>query len=92
MELGKLQAWARENYGEKVGSLSLDYGVARLLTQSGQLGEAVLKQHEDIDKELADVLFVLINLANRCDIDLDEALRQYLYERSPEEILERISS
>ena len=89
MDLDKLQAWAKEHFGDKIGALSLDYGVARLLVQSGQLGEAVLAE-KDVDKEIVDVLLVLIGLANRCGIDLGEASRRYLYERSPAEILERI--
>ncbi len=89
MEIDKLQAWAKEHFGEKIGGLSLDYGVARLLVQTGQLGEAVLKQ-KDVDKEIVDVLMVLIGLANRCEVDLGDAARRYLYERSPQEILGRI--
>ncbi|MCA9635528.1 MAG: hypothetical protein KC420_05775 [Myxococcales bacterium] len=90
MEIATLQKWAAEHFGDKVGELSLDYGVARLLVQSGQLGEAVLRE-KDVDKEIVDVLFVLVALANRCGIDLADASQRYLYERSPKEILERIA-
>lgn len=90
MDIATLQKWAAENFGDKTNELSLDYGVARLLVQTGQLGEAVLAE-KDVDKEIVDVLFVLLSIANRCNIDLAEAADRYLYERSPKEILERIS-
>jgi len=90
MDIGKLQSWARENFGAAIEPLPLDYGVARLLVQTGQLGEAVLRG-QDVDKEISDVVFVLLALANRSEIDLDEALGRYLVERGPAEILERIT-
>ncbi|MEZ4382293.1 MAG: hypothetical protein R3A79_13155 [Nannocystaceae bacterium] len=90
MEIATLQKWAAEHFGAKTDALSLDYGVARLLVQAGQLGEAVLSE-TDVDKEIVDVLFVLVSLANRCNIDLAQASERYLYERSPKEILARIS-
>lgn len=90
MEIATLQKWVAEHFGDKINELSLDYGVARLLVQSGQLGEAVLEE-KDVDKEIVDVLFVLLSLASRCDIDLADAAKRYLYERSPKEILKRIS-
>ncbi len=90
MEIATLQKWAAEHFGDKTNELSLDYGVARLLVQTGQLGDAVLHE-KDVDKEIVDVLFVLLSLANRCNIDLAKAAEHYLYERSPKEILERIS-
>ena len=90
MEIANLQKWAAEHFGAQTDELSLDYGVARLLVQTGQLGDAVLKE-TDVDKEIVDVLFVLLSLANRCDVDLAAAAKRYLYERSPKEILERIS-
>lgn len=91
MELAKIQDWAREHFGERTQELTLDYGVARLLVQAGQLGEAVLQQGKDLDKEIVDVLLVLVAVANRCGIDLEVSVQRYLYERSPREILARIS-
>ncbi len=90
MEIATLQKWVAEHFGDKINELSLDYGVARLLVQSGQLGEAVLNE-KDVDKEIVDVLFVLLSLASRGGIDLEDAAKRYLYERSPKEILKRIS-
>lgn len=90
MEIGKLQTWARDNFSGALDPLSTDYGVARLLVQTGQLAQAAL-HNRDVDKELADVVFVLLALANRAGVDLDETLRKALFERSPQEILARIS-
>lgn len=91
MELGKVQNWAREQLGEQTQELTLDYGVARLLIQAGQLGEAVIKGRQEVDKEIVDVLLVLVAVANRRGIDLEAAVQRYLFERSPQEILGRIS-
>lgn len=90
MEIGKLQTWVRDNFGAALDPLSTDYGVARLLVQTGQLAESLL-HHRDADKELADVLLVVLALANRAGVDLDATLRKALFERSPQEILSRIS-
>lgn len=89
MDIATLQHWARENFGAALEPLPLDYGVARLLIQAGQLGEAALHGKPDVDKELADVLFVLVSLANRCGVDLAAAAKQ-LAERSPAEIVGRL--
>jgi NTP pyrophosphatase (non-canonical NTP hydrolase) len=89
MDIATLQHWARENFGAALEPLPLDYRVARLLIQAGQLGEAALQGRPDVDKELADVLFVLVSLANRCGVDLAAAAKQ-LAERSPAEIVGRL--
>jgi NTP pyrophosphatase (non-canonical NTP hydrolase) len=90
MDIAKLQHWAQENFGTALEHLPLDYGVARLLIQAGQLGEAALQKRADVDKEMADVLFVLLSLANRCGVDLAAAAKQ-LSERTPAEIVARLS-
>mgnify|MGYP000597805934 CR=1 FL=1 len=90
MEIAKLQTWAKDNFGAALDPLSTDYGVARLLVQTGQLAESLLHKR-DVDKEIADVVFVLLALANRAGVDLDATLHQALFERSPQEILDRIS-
>jgi NTP pyrophosphatase (non-canonical NTP hydrolase) len=90
MDIAKLQTWAKDNFNAALDPLSTDYGVARLLIQTGQLAEAML-QKRDVDKELADVVFVLLALANRAGVDLDATLEKALFERSPQDILARIS-
>lgn len=90
MDIAKLQEWARENFAGAIDTVSLDYGVARLLVQTGQLGEAVLHS-QDVDKEIADVFFVLLALANRSGIDLEAAIGRHIMERKPQEILDRIT-
>jgi NTP pyrophosphatase (non-canonical NTP hydrolase) len=90
MDIAKLQSWAKDNFGAALDPLPTDYGVARLLVQTGQLADAVLNKR-DVDKELADVVFVLLALANRAGVDLDATLHHALFERSPHELLQRIS-
>jgi NTP pyrophosphatase (non-canonical NTP hydrolase) len=49
--------------------------VARIMSR--KYGEQSYKKdspQEDLGDEMADVLFVLISLANQCDIDLEQAL------------------
>ena len=88
MDIARLQSWARDNFGAAIDPLPLEYGVARLLTQAGQLGDAALHGGE-VEKEIADVIFVLVSLANRTGVDLDAAVAR-LCERSPAEIAGRI--
>jgi NTP pyrophosphatase (non-canonical NTP hydrolase) len=57
--------------------------VARLMArlygeQSFKSPEQEVTAREDLSDEMADVLFVLICLANQCGVDLDEALRRNL--------------
>lgn len=90
MEISALQAKIHEEYSGTISELSLDYGVARLLVQTGQLGEAVV--HEgDVAKELADVIFVLVSIADRCEVDLAAAVDEHIGGRSTDEILDRIN-
>ena len=90
MDIRGLQAQINSDYAERIKPLSLDYGLARLLVQSGQLGEAVLHKG-DVGKELADVLFVLVNVAIRCNVDLADAVDTHIRGRSTEDILARIN-
>ena len=91
MDIRGVQSQIKSDYAEVVEPLTLDYGVARLLVQTGQLAEAVL--HEgDVGKELADVLFVLVNIANRCNVDLADAVDQHIRGRSTKEIVARINA
>ena len=52
---------------------------------------ASVTQSAPFDKEFADVVFVLLALANRAGVDLDKTVQQALFERSPQDILGRIS-
>jgi len=91
MELAALQGKIRTEYSEWLAVLSLDYGVARLLVQSGQLGQAVLNKG-DVEKELADVLFVLASLAHRCNVDLAAAVEKHIAKRSSADIVARFDA
>ncbi len=57
--------------------------VARIMSRT--YGEQSFKESDkkvDLGDELADVLFVLICLANQCDIDLEQALVKNLDKKS----------
>jgi NTP pyrophosphatase (non-canonical NTP hydrolase) len=53
--------------------------VARIMARRyGEQSEKESDKHKSLEDELADVLFVLICLANQTGIDLEEALRKNL--------------
>jgi NTP pyrophosphatase (non-canonical NTP hydrolase) len=53
--------------------------VARIIARRyGEQSEKESDKNKDLGDELADVLFVLICLANQTDIDLEEALKRNL--------------
>ncbi len=53
--------------------------VARIMSRRyGEQSEKESDKHKDLGDEMADVLFVLICLANQTGIDLEEALRKNL--------------
>ena len=57
--------------------------VARIMAR--EYGEQSYKsnsQKEDLGDEMADVLFVLMCLANQCDIDLEDALKKNLIKKT----------
>ncbi len=85
MEIHALQTLIKERFGNKVEGLSLDYGVARLLVQAGQLGEAVV-HGGDVGKELSDVVFVMLNIANRRNVDIQAAINTHLVDPTPEQV------
>ncbi|MBV9119374.1 MAG: hypothetical protein JOZ39_01605 [Chloroflexi bacterium] len=89
MDLDRLQTFTHETFGRQLESMSVDYGVARLLTQTGDLGDAVLHQG-DVAKEITAVMIVVAALANRTGVKMAEALDQHLYNRDPKEILAAI--
>ena len=91
MDIAALQARIRADYSGKIAGLSLDYGVARLLVQTGQLGQAVLNKG-DVEKELADVMFVLATIADRCQVDLATAVHKHIAQRPSAEILSRLDA
>ncbi|HEY8374930.1 MAG TPA: hypothetical protein VIK91_00520, partial [Nannocystis sp.] len=43
MDIAKLQTWAKDNFVAALDPLSTEYGVARLLVQTGQLADAGCK-------------------------------------------------
>jgi len=73
MELGELQKFFREKYYKfdvKSGPLFL---LSVLFEEVGELSEAVRKR-ENVEEEIADVLFVIICLANLFEVDIERKL------------------
>ncbi len=89
MDIKDVQGWVKENFGDTIGSLPTEYGVARLLTQAGQLGEAVLHDG-NVGKEIADVVFVLAALADRAGVDMSAAIQEHLLDKTAEEFMARL--
>jgi NTP pyrophosphatase (non-canonical NTP hydrolase) len=57
--------------------------VARIIARRyGEQSEKESDKNKDLGDELADVLFVLICLANQTDIDLEEALKRNLNKKT----------
>lgn len=57
--------------------------VARIIARRyGEQSEKESDKHKDLGDEMADVLFVLICLANQTGIDLQEALRKNLEKKT----------
>jgi NTP pyrophosphatase (non-canonical NTP hydrolase) len=91
MDIRSVQTQIQADYSKVIEPLSLDYGVARLLVQTGQLGEAVLS-NGDVAKEMADVIFVLANIAIRCNVDLADAVERHIEGRPSKDIIARINA
>src|ERR1700758_2747005 len=57
--------------------------VARIMARRyGEQSEKESDKHKKLDEELADVLFVLICIANQTGIDLDKALQENLQKKT----------
>lgn len=57
--------------------------VARIIARRyGEQSEKESDKNKDLGDEMADVLFVLICLANQTGIDLEEALKKNLYKKT----------
>jgi len=84
MDLGELRKRIRERYYEidkKSGPLFL---LAVLFEEVGELAEAVRKGNRDaIEEELADVLFMVLSLANLFDVDVEGALVEKFLKGDP---------
>ena len=66
-----------EEVGELSSLMARIYG-----EQSFKRAEDEAKAMESLEGEMADVLFVLICLANQCDIDLEEAFRKSINKKT----------
>ena len=90
-----------ENYCEKYNvKLDEDFAILKLYEEVGELSQDILihrkkcrpekyvsqeKSKEELGKELADVLGILITLSHLLDIDLEDALNKKWIERVKEQ-------
>lgn len=86
MELGELRKIIKDKYYEmdsKSGELFL---LAVLFEEVGELAEAVRKGDvEAVEEELADVLFMVLSMANLFDVDVESKLVEKYVEGNPSE-------
>ena len=84
MDLKKLRKIIKEKYYHidlKSGSLFL---LAVLFEEIGELAEAVRKEKiEDVEEELADVLFMILSLANYFNVEPEKRLFEKYIEGDP---------
>jgi len=76
----------KKRFGEidrKSGELFL---LAVLMEEVGELAES-LRRGEGFEDELADVLFMVISIANLKEVDLEETLKRKYIERAPSEVM-----
>jgi NTP pyrophosphatase (non-canonical NTP hydrolase) len=77
-ELGELQHWMEQIYGERDRARGMPATVAWLAEEVGELAKAVRKgTREEQVHELGDALAWLASLANQLDISLQEAVARY---------------
>ena len=110
MEMEEMQKIVDEYIGQfKVDYFSPLASMARMTEEVGELAREINHYHgekqkksseeeQEISEELADVLFIVITMANSLDIDLTEAFKQtmdkfqtrdkYRFERIDEETIE----
>ncbi|MDI3502614.1 MAG: hypothetical protein PWR13_829 [Archaeoglobi archaeon] len=84
--LKNFQEIFNRRFGEidrKSGDLFL---LAVLIEEVGELAESI-RRGRGIEEELADVLFMIISIANLKGVDLEEALRKKYVEREPSEVM-----
>lgn len=92
MQIEEFQSWVRTEFSSYVDPMSSSQVLAFLLEQSGQLAQAVI--HDDADtqgRELADVLLVLVSLANKQGVDLQAAIQSRLLDRGAEEVMRNVN-
>ncbi len=84
MDLAELRERIRKKYYEidrKSGSLFL---LAVLFEEVGELAEAVRKgDRKSVEEELADVLFMVLSLANLFDVDIEGILIEKFLKGDP---------
>jgi NTP pyrophosphatase (non-canonical NTP hydrolase) len=91
MEINELQALIGDRFNTIIEAHSSEYGIARLLEQSGQLAESLITRgSRDVRKEIGDVLLVLVCIASKERIDLESLVRHDLLRRKEGYYLEGV--
>ncbi|MEM4189961.1 MAG: MazG nucleotide pyrophosphohydrolase domain-containing protein [Candidatus Caldarchaeum sp.] len=75
MEISKAQKLLEEVYGERDRIRGVDRTLAWLVSEVGELAEAIVQNlgHEHVREEAADVVAWLLSLCNITSIDLEQA-------------------
>lgn len=67
--------------------------VARIMARRyGEQSEKESDKHKDLGDEMADVLFVLICLANQTGVDLEEALKKNLEKKTQRDAIRHLNN
>ncbi len=84
MDLKELREIIREKYYEKDKRSGELFLLAVLFEEVGELAEAVRKRDlKSIEEELADVLFMVLSLANLFDVDVESKLLEKFVKGDP---------
>ncbi len=84
MDLKELREIIREKYYEKDKRSGELFLLAVLFEEVGELAEAVRKRDlKSIEEELADVLFMVLSLANLFDVDVESKLLEKFVRGDP---------
>ena len=68
-----------EIYLEKDSERGLDGTFMYLVSEVGELAEALREEHEDVDKEFADVLAWLLSVANIAGVDVQKCMEHHYF-------------
>jgi NTP pyrophosphatase (non-canonical NTP hydrolase) len=80
MELAHFQDVMRRTYAATDAARGIPSTIAWLAEEVGELAQAVRKgTQQQQQHEIGDVLAWVISLANRLDIDVEDALRRFAY-------------
>ncbi len=91
MNIEEMQNWVKENFGEDADRLGLDFGLAMLLGQAGKLSDMIIHKNKDAtEKKIAHVLFVLVNIANVLDINMEKVFNEHIMQKDIAVLFEKL--